>query len=117
MLRYVYMTLVTNMKKNNLAYLGLLGLTGLLGLYNTWLFSLFSLFTLFIFIKADERIEKNVGLASRNAFLFYALLSTTLLAYILVTKTYDTLPLIFVSLSQGVTIFSVSYAYYNKRGD
>ncbi|MCL1976569.1 MAG: DUF3796 domain-containing protein [Candidatus Bathyarchaeota archaeon] len=105
------------MKKNKLSYLGLLGLTGLLGLYNPLLFSLFTLFTLFIFIEADERIEKNVGLASRNAFLFYSIFSTILLAYFIVTKTYDALPILFVTLCQGVTIFSVSYAYYNRRGE
>jgi len=105
------------MKTNKLAYLGLLGLTGLLGLYNVWLFSLFSLFSLFIFIQADERLEKNVGSASRNAFLFYSIVSTTLLAFLIVTKTYDILPLFFVLLSQGVTIFSISYAYYTTRGE
>jgi len=105
------------MKTNKISYLGLLGLTGLLGLYNVWLFTLFNLFTLFIFIKADERLEKNVGLASRNAFLFYAIIPTVLFASLIVTKTYDALPLFFVALSQGVTIFSISYAYYTQRGE
>jgi hypothetical protein len=88
------------MKISKLSYLGFLGLTGLLGLYNNWLFSLFNLFSLFILIKTNERLEKNVGLASRNAFLFYSIVSTILLAVIIVTKN-DVLPLFFILLLQG----------------
>ena len=106
------------MKKTNKIYcLGLIGLSGLLGLYNTYLFTLFSFFILFIFLKEDERIEKNIGLASRNALLTYVLLSTIILLFTAIAKTYDALPVLATLLSQGVLIFGISYIYYNKKGE
>jgi len=105
------------MKKYKLAYLGFLGLTGLLGLYSTWLYSLFNFFIFFIFFEEDERIEKNIGLASRNSLFFYVAFSMIILAFAAVSKTYDALPVFAVLLSQGVVIFGVSYIYYNKKGE
>ncbi|MDR2202800.1 MAG: hypothetical protein LBE76_00535 [Nitrososphaerota archaeon] len=94
-----------------------MGLTGLLGLYNNYLFTLFTFCVLFIFFENDERSEKNIGLASRNALLFYTMFSTIILIFTAITETYDILPILIVLLSQGVTIFGVSYAYYNRRGE
>jgi len=105
------------MKTNKIGYLGFIGLTGLLGLYNIPLFSLFTFCILFIFLKNDERMEKNIGVATRNAFIYYVLLSTLLLGSINITKTHDLLPLFTALLIQGITVFSLSYTYYNKKGE
>ena len=74
------------MRKNKLGYLGFLGLTGLLGFASFWLFSFFSFFILFVFLKTDERIDRNIGLASRNAFIFDTIIATFLIAYIASSK-------------------------------
>jgi hypothetical protein len=109
---------MSNMKRNNLGYLGLLGLTGLLGFINPGLFSLFSFFTLFVFsLKSDERIDKHIGQASRNAFIYDTIITIIALTYIVTSKTFEASPIFPILLTQGLTIFSVSYAYYQQNGD
>jgi hypothetical protein len=106
------------MKTNKIGYLGILGLTGLLGFINPGLFSLFSFFTLFVFtIKADERIEKHIGQASRNAFIYDTIITIIALTYIVTSKTIAATPIYPILLTQGRPIFSVSYAYYQQNGD
>ncbi|MCL2134643.1 MAG: DUF3796 domain-containing protein [Candidatus Bathyarchaeota archaeon] len=105
------------MKTNKIAYLGFIGLTGLLGLHNPYLYTLFNFCILFLFFENDERAKKNIGLSSRNALLYYTIFSTIILIFITITKTYNITPILLILLSQGITIFGVSYAYYNKRGE
>ncbi len=103
------------MKTNKLGYLGLIGLTGLLGIFNVWLFSFFSFFTLFVFLRGDERIDRNVGRACRNAFAFDTIVITFSMAYITASKIFESMPLFVALLSQGLTIFSLSYWYYHTK--
>jgi hypothetical protein len=105
------------MKRNKLGYLGLIGLTGLLGIINAWLFSFFSFFTLFVFLKGDERIDRNIGRACRNAFIFDTIVITISMAYVTSSKIFDAMPLFVALLSQGLTIFSLSYWYYHQKGE
>jgi hypothetical protein len=105
------------MKRNNLGYLGFLGLTGLLGFANFWLFSFFSFFMLFVFLKGDERIDRNIGRASKDAFVFDTIVATLSIAYVASSKTFDAMPLFAALLSQGLTIFSLSYRHYSEKGD
>jgi len=105
------------MKKNKIGYLGFLGFTGLLGFVDFWLFSFFSFFTLFIFLKGDERIDRNMGRASLNAFAFDTIIALFSFAYVTSSKTFEAMPLFVALLSQGLTIFSVSYWYYNQKED
>ncbi|MCW4010127.1 MAG: DUF3796 domain-containing protein [Candidatus Bathyarchaeota archaeon] len=102
------------MKTNKLGYLGFLGLTGLIGLVNPWLFAFFSFFTLFVFLKSDERIEQNIGRASRNAFIYDTIIATLTMAYILTAEAYAAMPLFAAMLSQGLTIFTLSYGFYQQ---
>ena len=104
------------MRRNKLGYLGLLGLAGLLGFLNFWLFSLFSFFTWFAFLRGmDERIDRNVGRAARNAFIFDTIVATFTLAYVVSSSVFDAMPLFAVLLTQGITIFGLSYWFYNGR--
>jgi hypothetical protein len=103
--------------RNNLGYLGFLGLTGLLGLVNVWLFSFFSFFALFAFLKGDERIDRNMGRACRNAFVFDTIIVTFSMAYIASSKAFDAMPLFVALLSQGITIFGLSYWHYQEKGE
>lgn len=105
------------MKRNNIGYLGLLGLTGLLGFANYWLFSFFSFFALFAYLRGDERIDKNTSRASRNAFAFDTIIVTFTMAYVSTAKVFDAMPLFVALLSQGITIFGLSYWYYNGKGE
>ena len=105
------------MRKNKLGYLGFLGFTGLLGFVNFWLFSFFCFCTLFVFLRGDERIERNIGRACRNAFVFNTIVVTFSLAYITLSEAFGAAPLFVAVLSQGLTIFSVSYWYYNQKED
>ncbi|MCW4018327.1 MAG: DUF3796 domain-containing protein [Candidatus Bathyarchaeota archaeon] len=102
------------MTTNKLGYLGLLGLTGLIGFIDPWMFAFFSFFTLFVFLKSDERIEQNIGRASRNAFIYYTIIATATMAYILTVQTYNAMPAFAALLSQGLTVFTVSYWLYQK---
>ncbi len=105
------------MRKNIIGYLGLLGLTGVLGFVNFWLFSFFSFFALFAFLKGDERFDRNIGRATRNAFIFDTIVATFSMAYIASSKTFDAMPLFAALLSQGLTIFGLSYWFYTEKGD
>jgi xanthine/uracil/vitamin C permease (AzgA family) len=106
-----------DMRKNKLGYLGFLGFTGLLGVVNVWLFAFFSFFTLFVFLKGDERTDRNIGRASRNAFIFDTILIVFSLAYVTSSKTYEAMPMFVALLSQGLTLFSLSYWYYDNKED
>ena len=105
------------MKMNKIGYLGFLGFTGLFGILNYWLFFFFSFFTLFAFLKSDERIERNIGCATRNTFVFDTIIATFALVYTSTSTTFEAMPAFAALLSQGLTIFSLSYWYYNQKED
>ncbi len=106
------------MRRRILGYLGILGLTGLLGFINIWLFFFFSFFALFAFLRGDERSDRNIGRACTNAFAFDTIVATVSMAYVVASpKAFDAMPLFVALLSQGITIFSLSYWYYQERGE
>jgi hypothetical protein len=108
-------------ERNNLGYLGFLGLLGLLGpLTNYWLLGFFGFFGFFGMLKEsgnDERNDRNINRACRNAFAFYVVIATISMVYLISTTTFDAMPLFVALLSQGVTIFGLSYTYYAKKGE
>jgi hypothetical protein len=105
------------MRKNKLGYLGFLGFIGLLGLVNSWMFAFFSFCTLFVFLRGDERIDRNIGRACRNAFVFDTTVITFSMVYIMLSKVFEAMPVFVAALSQGLTIFSLSYWYYSQKED
>ena len=108
---------VAYVRKNKLGYLGFLGFTGLLGFVNFWLFFFFSFCTLFVFLRGDERIERNIGRACRNAFAFNTIIVTFSLVYLTLSKNLEAAPMFVAVLTQGLTIFSISYWYYDQKED
>ena len=110
------------MRRNNLGYLGLLGLLGLLGpgTGNFWSLGFFGYFGFFAMLRRsgnDERNDRNIDRACRNAFAFDTVVAILSYAYAVSSKAFDAWPLFVALLSQGVTIFGISYTYYHGKGD
>jgi hypothetical protein len=108
------------MRKNKLGYLGLLGLLGLLCIAgNTGFLGFFGAFGFFAMLNnsSDERIDRNIDRASRNAFVFDIIISSLLLSYVALSKTFDALPLFVVALFQGIIVFGLSFYYYDSKGE
>jgi len=105
--------------KNALWYLGLLTplsilffVTGEIGYLG---FAAFAVYFL-IYGENDERLQLNVGLATRNAFLYVVLTGAICVLYINLTKNISLYPLAFTLLFSGSIIVSViSYAFYNWK--
>jgi hypothetical protein len=110
------------MRKNNLGYLGFLGLLGLVGPLtgDYWLLGFFGFFGFFGMLKKsgnDERNDRNINRACRNAFAFDTVVATVAYAYVASSKAFDAMPLFVALLSQGLLIFGLSYMYYTGKGD
>ena len=110
------------MRKNNLGYLGFLGLLGLLGPItgDYWLIGFSGFFGFFGMLKEsgnDERTERNINRACRNAFAFDTVVATFSYAYVASSMTFAAMPLFVALLSQGILIFGLSYTYYTGKGD
>jgi hypothetical protein len=117
-LEIAYIKRRKTVKRNNLGYLGLLGLLGLFGITtrNYWIFGYFGFFGFFGMLRTssnDERIDANINRACRNAFAFFAAVVTLFTVYTLSATTYDATPLFVALLSQGITVFGISYTHYN----
>ena len=109
-------------RKNDLGYLGLLGLIGLYGLVNGnfWLLGFFGYFGFFAMLRGsgnDERNDRNINRACRNAFVFDTAVATVAYDYVASSKAFDAMPLFVALLSQGLLIFGLSYTYYHGKGD
>lgn len=116
------------MKTRNIAkYLGLLGVLGVLGFVtgNPGFYGFFGFFGFFgtlIGKGGDERVERNIDRACRNAFVFVTLMSAFSFAYVGVgvgsfngVGAYpQLLALIFVG---SMLLFAASYVYYDKKGE
>jgi hypothetical protein len=111
------------MRSRIIAYLGLLGLLSVLGLItgNKVFFGFVGFFCFFGAFGGkgnDERIEKNIDRACRNAFLFITLTLAVSIAYIVTFNTIDLYPLAFTILFVGSSaLFVFSYVYYDRGGD
>jgi hypothetical protein len=106
--------------KNALWYLGFLSLlsllyfvkggTGFLGFLG--FLSYFSIYN-----KNDERLEKNVGRGTRNAFLFTMFFGSAALAYMYMTNGLEFLGTVFTILFGGTLLVGIlSIFYYNYKG-
>ena len=115
------------MRRNIMGYFGLLGFLGLLGLitgrpvYYCW-FSFFSFFCAFLGKGSDERIERNINRACRNAFAFVTATWALSFAYIAIFgEAVGVFPLastlIFVFGAGSMVVFSLSCFVYGRRGD
>jgi len=110
-------------QKNKMGYLGLLGFLGLLGLV-TGNPGFYGFFGFFGFMSAlwgrgtDERVDRNVNRACRNAFVFIMGASTFFITYIAALRAVEAFPLAFSVLFAGsMILFVASFIYYNERGD
>jgi len=111
------------MRKNKVGYLGLLGFLGLLGLI-TGNNGFYGFFGFFGFLSAlwgrgtDERVDRNIEKACRNAFIFTMITSTLFVALIATLRTLDVFPTAFSILFAGnIMLFVASFVYYDSRGD
>jgi hypothetical protein len=112
------------MRRNKLGYLGFLGLLGLLGLVNGnyWALGFFGYFGFFGMLRSstnDERNQINLNRACKNAFALDTVVAILSFAYVMSVSSmaFNAMPLFVALLSQGVTIFGLSYAYYARKGD
>ena len=104
--------------KNKLWYLGFLSLVSLLYFveYKTafiWFLGFVAYFSLFKV--SDERLEKNVGGATRNAFLFTIFFGVATLAYIYLTENMTLFgPAFAIMIGGNLLICLLSLFYYDK---
>jgi hypothetical protein len=110
------------MRRNSLGYLGFLGLLGLLGPItgDFWLLGFLGFFGFFGMLRRsgnDERNDRNIDRACRNAFAFDTIVATLSMAYVASSKAFDAMPLFAALLSQGILVFGLSYTYYNGKGN
>jgi len=107
--------------KNILWYLGFLSLLSFLYLQNRDPgFLLFLSFILFFFTylaKKDERIEINIGRATRNSFLYMMLSSATAITTVTLTQDMALYQWAFACVIAGsLSICVLSFLYYDITG-
>ena len=108
------------MSKSVVGYLGLLGPLGLLGLLtgNTGFYGFFGFLSALWGRGTDERVERNVDKACRNAFLFATVASAFFITSIAVFRAPEAFPLAFSILFAGsMLMFVASFIYYDGHGD
>jgi hypothetical protein len=110
----------------NQRYFGFFGFAGFLGLISGhyYLYMLFMLFFFFAYarpttkegtILSDERWGKNVTQASRNAFFVFLIPTMFNIAFL---RTFDSFFLVSVAIPVAALLsFTVSFVYYDLRGD
>ena len=103
--------------------MGLLGGLGLLGVV-TGNPGFYGFFGFFGFLSAlwgrgtDERVDRNVNRACRNAFIFVTCGFSFFITYIAVFQALDYFVLAFSVLFAGsLVLFVASFIYYNELGD
>ena len=66
----------------------------------------------------DERTDRNINRACRNAFAFDTIVATFSIAYVALSNAFEAMPVLLALLSQGVKlIFGLSYTYYDRKGE
>lgn len=63
----------------------------------------------------DERIERNIGLATRNAFVYTIFFGSAMVAYGYITKNIGIFPPAFVALFGGALIVCLLSLYYYDK--
>lgn len=117
------------MKNNPIGYLSVLGLIGVIGLLlgNSWLatFGGFFSFAIAFSDRYDERTERNVNRACRNAFILVVFgynIVTAIASYLITVEPYSEAFAFFplgITLVYGLAFlaFISSYYYYRRTGD
>lgn len=110
------------MRKNKLGYLSLLGSIGLLGLVtgNSGFYGFFGFFGFISMLHgkgSDERIDRNIERACRNAFAFDTVMAAFSIAYMASFKAVDVWSLALTFPFIGIVVFGLSYGYYDKKED
>lgn len=109
--------------RNKIGYLGFLGFLGLLGLFtgNTGFYGFFGAFGFFGAMGgygSDERVEKNMNRAGKNAFIFATLATSLSFAYLGIFKGVEAYhPLLALPFAGSILLFVLSYTYYDKKGE
>lgn len=112
-----------DMRRNLVGYLGLLGFMGVLGLVTRHpgfygFFGFFGLFSALWGRGTDERVDRNINMACRNAFIFFIIALALFISYMATLQDLEVVPLAFTVLFAGSLILFVgSFIYYNERGD
>ena len=105
--------------RNALWYLGFLSPLSLLYFVNgNTAFAGFAAFVVYftIYDKNDERLQANVGLATRNTFLYVIFAGAVSLIYINITKDTSYFPRAFTLIFSGsILICVLSYFFYNLK--
>ncbi len=111
------------MKLNLVNYLGLFGFLGLLG-FITGNIGFYGFFGFFGFLSilggtgSDERIDKNINRACRNAYVVITITMVGTLVYVVSFNAIQLFPLAFALLFiASVVTFVVSFIAYDRRGD
>ncbi len=106
--------------KNMLWYLGFLSLLSLLFFaeWNVGMLGFAGFISYFsIYNMSDERIEVNIGRATRNAFMYTTFFGSGIFAYGYLTKNLEILLPAFVLLFGGsLLVCLLSLFYYDKQG-
>lgn len=105
--------------KKSPQYLGFLSFLSLI-YFVTWntTFLVFIAFALYFTSrkKIDERLQKNIGLATRNAFVYVVLVGIMSLVYIDLVQDNSIFPLAFTLLFSGsIIVHVISYFFYNFK--
>jgi len=108
--------------KNILWYLGFISILSILyfikGDSGYLLFLSFALFFFTYWTKADERINQNIGRATRNAFLYTMFSSVLSILYINLTENIDFYQWGFALVITGtLAICILSFLYYDNTGN
>jgi uncharacterized membrane protein len=67
--------------------------------------------------KDDERIQRNIDRAGKNAFAFDTAIAAVILAYIAGFNAVDAWPLAVTCPFLGIVVFGLSYIYYDRKGN
>jgi hypothetical protein len=106
--------------KNMFWYLGFLSLLSLLYFseWNVGLLGFVGFISYFsIYNMSDERIEINIGRASRNAFMYSTFFGSGVFAYGYLTKNFEILlPAFILLLGGSLIICLLSLYYYDRTG-
>jgi len=80
-------------------------------------FGFFGFFSALWVRGSDERVDRNVEKACRNAFVFTMIASTLFVAFIASLRALDVFPTAFSVLFAGnIMLFVASFVYYDVRG-
>lgn len=110
------------MKRNPMGYLGLIGFVSLLGFvtgnYDFFAFFFFGIFGIFLIRGSDDRMNRHLNLACRNAFMFTMIAFTLTFVYIsFITPTSDYKWAFIITLNGTLAVLNLTWVYYQLFGE